>query len=370
MIDNAYLIVDETAVRENTILFRSSLKENTQVIAVIKANGYGLGLIELAHLCESMGIEILAVLDVNQGKTLRDAGITSPILLLGAVLEENFSYLHKYDLIQVIVNYDYALRMSDYGVKHNVLIKTHVKHDTGLHRLGMREYDEIKQCYGLPGLDVQGIYSHFVAAQSYNEDDLDFSRRQIRLFDEMLKKLRAEGIDPGLTHLQNSPAVLNFGDLGYDAVRCGMIMFGLYHPSQLELAMSLGYKEVLSFETRVCMINYLKKGDAVGYGRTYICDKDTTVATLSSGYCDGIMKGLSLNGGGVVINDVLCPILGDIAMSQFMVDITNVDCKLEDIAIIFGHPKQDMYDTIDKTKQSINEFISHLRQDMKRIYRK
>lgn len=370
MIDNAYLIVDEIAIRENTKLFRSQLKEKTQVIAVIKANGYGLGLTQVAHLCESMGIEILAVLDVNQGKALRDAGITRPILLLGAVLEENFSYLHEYDLIQVIVNYDYALKMSRYALKNNILIKTHVKHDTGLHRLGMRDYEEIKSCYTLPGLDVQGIYSHFVAAQSYDEDDLEFSRKQITLFDDMVKRLRSEGINPGLTHLQNSPAVLNFGDLGYDAVRCGMIMFGLYHPSQLKLALSLGYKEVLSFETRICMINHLKKGDAIGYGRTYVCDKDTTVATLSSGYCDGIMKGLSLNGGGVVINDVLCPILGDIAMSQFMVDVSHVDCKLEDVAIVFGHPKQDMYDTIDKTKQSINEFISHLRQDMKRIYRK
>ncbi len=370
MIDNAYLIVDECAVKDNTKLFRMSLNEKTQVIAVIKANGYGLGLIQVAHLCESMGIEILAVLDVNQGKALRDAGISIPILLLGAVLEENFSYLHEYDLIQVIINHDYALRMSDYAIKHNVLIKTHVKHDTGLHRLGMRDYDEIKSCYSMPGLDVQGIYSHFVAAQSYDEDDLAFSRKQIDLFNDLLKQLKEDGIDPGLTHLQNSPAVLNFGDLGYDAVRCGMIMFGLYHPSQLELSKKLGYKEVLSYETRVCMINHLKQGDPIGYGRTYVCEKDTTVATISSGYCDGIMKGLSLNGGGVVINDVLCPIVGDIAMSQFMVDVSNVDCKLEDTVIVFGHPKQDMYDTIDKTKQSINEFISHFRQDMKRIYRK
>lgn len=369
MIDNSALIVDKEAVLHNTALLRKTLKDTTKIISVIKANGYGLGIVEIAHVCEEMNIDILAVLDVEQGKQLRDAGIKSPILLLGAVLESSFKYLIEYDLIQVIINFDYAQKMSQYGLDNGVKIKTHVKHDTGLNRLGMRSYDEIKACYFLEGLDVQGIYTHFVAGQSYDEDDLRFSHKQIDEFNKVLSQLREEGIDPKLTHLQNSPSILNFGDLGYDAVRCGMIMFGLFHPSQRKIAQDLGYKSVISFETHICMIRDLDKGDAVGYGRTYRVEKPTKVATLSTGYCDGIMRALSVNGGGVVVNGVLCPILGDIAMSQFMIDVSQVECHLEDKAIVFGHDLQTVYETIDLTGQTINEFISHLRYDLKRIYR-
>lgn len=368
MSPNSYLEVDTKAIKHNTDLFRKQLNPDTKIISVIKANGYGLGMVQLAHLQESMNIDLFAVLDVEQGKELRDAGIKTPILLLGAVLEENFSYLLEYDLIQVAFSHEAAVRMSEYALAHDTKIKVHVKVDTGLNRLGMTSYDEIKSVYGLEGLDVQGIYSHYIESQSYTDEGLATSKRQTDRFNEVLSNLRSEGINPGMTHLQNSPSVINFGDLGYDAVRCGMIMFGLFHPSQLQIAQDLGYKSVIQFKAHIALVRDLKQGEGIGYGSTVVLDADKTVATLSTGYCDGIMKGLSLNGGGVVINGVLCPILGDIAMSHFMVDVTGVDCKVEDLAIVFGHELQDVYATINLTKQSINEFVSHLRYNMERKY--
>lgn len=365
---NSYLEVDSKAIEHNTNLFRKSLNEKTKIISVIKANGYGLGIAQIAQLQEVHGIDMFAVLDVEQGKELRDAGITRPILLLGAVLESNFQDLITYDLIQVAFSYEGAKRMSSYALNNNVKIKVHVKVDTGLNRLGMTSYEEIKACYAMKGLDAQGIYSHFIEAQSDEAQALERSHKQIADFDAVVKQLKAEGIDVGMTHLQNSPSVLNFGDLGYDAVRCGMIMFGLFHPSQLQLALDAGYKSVIKFKTHIAVIRDLDEGDTVGYSQSFKVTKPMKVATLSTGYCDGIMKGLSLNGGGVVINDVLCPILGDIAMSQFMVDVSHVDCSVEDIAVVFGHPLQDVYATIGITKQTINEFISHLRYSMERVY--
>lgn len=368
MLENAYLVVEQDKIRHNTQILRNTLKEGTKIISVIKANGYGLDMVQLAHLSESMGIDILAVLDVPQGIELREAGITSPILLLGAVLEGNYQYLIDYDLIQVAFNKEAAQKMSDYALSQGTKIKVHLKHDTGLNRLGMTVYDEILSCYSLAGLDVQGIYTHFVAGQSYEHDDVQFSKKQINEFKELLALLRADGIDVGMTHMQNSPSILQFGDLGFDAVRCGMVMFGLFHPSQLQAARALGYQDVFRFETHICMKRTLHQGDAVGYSRTFVCDRDIEVATLSTGYCDGIMKGLSLNGGGVVVNGVLCPIVGDIAMSQFMIDVSGVDCKVGDVVTVFGHPLQTIYDTIALTNQSINEFVSALRYTMLRIY--
>lgn len=368
MIPNSYLQVDSQAIKHNTQLFRETLNPKTKIISVIKANGYGLGMVQIAQLQERMNIDMFAVLDVEQGKELRDAGITTPILLLGAVLEANFSDLLTYDLIQVAFSYEAAQRMSVYALEHDTRIKVHVKVDSGLNRLGMTSYDEIKACYSLEGLEVLGIYSHYIEAQSYEESALERSHQQHQSFDSVVKQLKDEGIEVGMTHLQNSPSVLNFGDLGYDAVRCGMIMFGLFHPSQLQIAMDLGYQSVIQFKTHIALIRTLHEGDTIGYSRSYKVTKTMRVATLSTGYCDGIMKGLSLNGGGVVINGVLCPILGDIAMSQFMVDVSEVPCEVEDIAIVFGHELQDVYATINLTKQSINEFISHLRYTMDRIY--
>ncbi|QIK69987.1 alanine racemase [Erysipelothrix sp. HDW6C] len=368
MIESVNIIVDESAVFHNTALLRKTLNPSTQIISVIKANGYGLGIVEIGHTCMKMGIDVLAVLDVEQAQELREGGVTSPILLMGATLEANFQYLIEYDLIQVIIDNEYAHKMSAYGVKHGTKIKTHVKVNTGLNRLGIDVYEEIRECYRLPGIDVLGIYSHFTEAQSYTSDGLDFSQMQIHKFKTVLDKLKNEGINPGLTHMQNSPSILNFGDLGFDAVRCGMVMFGLFHPSQLQYSKEQGYLPTMQLQSRVAMVRNIKAGEYVSYGRAYYADHDIRLATISAGYCDGIMKALSLNGGGVYINDTWCPILGDIAMSQFMVDVSHIDCKAEDVVTIFGNTHQSIYDYIGITGQSINEMISHLRYTIPRIY--
>lgn len=368
MKSNAYLEVDSKAIQDNTDLFRSALNDSTKIISVIKANGYGLGMVQIAKLQETMGIDIFAVLDVEQGKILRDAGIQTPILLLGAILEDNFNLLVEYDLIQVAVSLEAAQRLSQYALKNQTKIKVHVKFDSGLHRLGSTSYDDIKAIYELKGLDVLGIYSHFIESQNETPEGLAVSQTQIDKFNAILKQLEADGIEAGLTHLQNSPAVLTFGDLGYGAVRCGMIMFGLFHPSQLQKALDLGYRSVIKFKTHIALIRDVKAGDTIGYGGTYKVTQDMSVATLSTGYCDGIMRLLSVNGGSVIINGIACPILGDIAMSHFMVDVSDVSCQVDDLAIVFGDPLQDVYQTIALTKQSINELISHLRENLERIY--
>lgn len=368
MKNNAYLEVDSNAIKHNTDLFRKALHDTTKIISVIKANGYGLGMVQIAQLQETMGIDMFAVLDVEQGQRLRNAGITTPILLLGAILEDNFSLLNEYDLIQVAFSYEGANRLNQYALDHNQKIKVHVKVDTGLNRLGTNSYEEIYEMYQMEGLDVLGIYTHFIESQNESEAGIALSQKQIESFNTILDKLKKSGVNPGLTHMQNSPSVLTFGDLGYDAVRCGMIMFGLFHPSQYQKALDLGYESVIQFKTHIGLIRDVKPGDTIGYACSYKVDKPMKVATLSTGYTDGIMKHLSLNGGGVVIAGVWCPILGDIAMSHFMVDVSGVDCKVEDEAIVFGHPLQDVYKTIELTGQSINEFISHLRENLERQY--
>ncbi len=369
MLDNSCIYIDQKQIIENTKILRSELNPESQIIAVIKANGYGCDLVQSAVLCQEMGIENLAVLSIDQAIELREAGITIPILLLGVTLESNFQYLIDYNVTQAAVNLEYAKKMSEYALSQNEKIKVHIKVDTGLNRLGFKKYAEIREAYTLEGLSLDGIYSHFVNSQSYDEDDLAFSHLQIERFNKVLEQLKEDGIDPKMTHLQNSPSIINFGDLGYTSVRCGMVLFGLFHPSQLEESLNRGYKPVLEMRARIAMIKTITKGEYVGYSRDYQATKEMKIATISSGYVDGVMKNLSLNNGFVIVNDQKCPILGDIAMSQFMIDVSGMDVKAEDEVVIFGHPKQSIYDYISYTKQTINELISHLRYSIPRIYR-
>ena len=368
MIENVNVYVNEENILHNYKLLRTLVREDRKILAVIKANGYGLGLAEVGKTCEKIGIDVLAVLDIPQAKILREAGLTLPIQLLGTTRHEDFNLLEEYDLIQMIPNLEYARLMNEYSKNRDYKLKGHVKVNTGLNRLGIHDYNEIKACFELEHVDACGIYSHFVEAQNGEGDALEFSKQQIEDFNGILKKLDEDDINYGMTHMQNSPSILQFGDLRYDALRCGMILFGLFHPTQLQQALDLGFKETLSLKTYIAQVRTIQKGETIGYARSYKADKEMKIATIASGYCDGIMKSLSLNNGGVIIKDTWCPILGDIAMSQFMVDVSGIECNAEDEVIVFGHPNQTIYDYISITGQSINELISHLRYTMPRIY--
>lgn len=368
MKENTNVYVNERNILENYNLLHTILKPETKVMAVIKANGYGLGLVEVAKSCEKLGIDVLCVLDIPQAIALRNSGINTPILLLGSTLLSELSLLIEYDLMQMIPDLEYAKAMDSYGFEHGVKIKGHIKVNTGLNRLGMSDYSDIRACYDLENINVCGIYSHFVQAQNGSEDALAFSNLQIKMFKNILDQLANDSIDVGMTHMQNSPSVLQFGDLGFDAVRVGMILFGLFHPEQKQEAMALGFKETLKMSTHIAQIRTIAQGESIGYGRSFMATKPMKIATIASGYCDGIMKSLSLAGGSVVVRDTLCPILGDIAMSQFMIDVTDLSCEREDEVIFFGHDLINIYDYISYTGQSINELISHLRYSLPRIY--
>lgn len=369
MIENVRIIVDESVIHHNTKLLRETLKSTTKIIAVIKANGYGLGLTQLAKTCESMHIDMLAVLDLPQAIAIRNTGITMPILLLGQTHEHDFKKLHDYDLTQCLLSYEFSERLNAYGAREGLIFKGHLKVNTGLNRLGYDDYDLIKSTYAFSNLKVEGIYSHFVESQSYEPEAVAFSNQQIESFNTVLNRLKQDGINVGMTHMQNSPSIIRSGDLGYDAVRCGMVMFGLYHPSQLEASLEKGYKVPLRLETQVALVREVKPGESIGYGQSYKVTKPMTIATISSGYCDGVLKSLSKNSGYVMIRDKKCKILGDIAMSQFMVDVSGLNVKAEDPVILFGHPELTLYDYIAITNQSINELIGTLRESIPRIYK-
>lgn len=368
MIENVRIVVDEAVVVKNTEILRATLNKTTKIISVIKANGYGLGIVEIAKTCEAMKIDMLAVLDIPQALQLRQAGIKAPILLLGQTHHQDFALLHQLDLVQVLLSHEFALALSQYAQAAGVTIRCHLKVNTGLNRLGFDDYETILEAYAMKGLNIEGIYSHFVEAQSDADDGMAFTNLQIERFKAVVNRLKADGIAVGMTHMQNSPSILQKGDLGFDAVRCGMIMFGLFHPNQLTQAMALGYRIPLTLESNVAVVRDIQPGAFIGYGRSYAVTKPMSVATISAGYCDGIIKQLSLNHGGVVIQGVVCPILGDIAMSQFMVDVTGLDVKMEDSVAIFDNQVQTIYDYITNTKQSINEFIGGLRMNIPRIY--
>lgn len=369
MSDGTLLYVDNEVIENNVKLLRKIINKETKVIAVIKANGYGYGLAEAGCYCQDHSIaDILAVVSVSEAITLRQNKIELPILVLGPVFEEDFMLAVSYDLTIVLFDYAYASLVNDFALKHQLKVKCHLKVNTGLNRLGFDDQEEILKAYAFNGLLIEGIYSHFASAQSKDEDEMAFTQFQIEKFRNVLAFLQAKRLDVGLTHMQNSPSILKYGDLGFDAVRCGMIIFGLFHPEQREKAYKLGFRNPYSLRSRICLVRTIKAGEGVGYGRSYKAVKDMKIATVAGGYCDGILRQYSLNHGKLAINHHHFSILGDIAMSQYMIDCGDYPFKLGDEVRYFDAKDESIYDYIDTSGQTINEFISALRPTVPRIY--
>lgn len=368
MIDGIELKIDTNILDNNISLFREQLNTTTQIIAVIKANGYGCGLVQIGKYLENKGIEMFAVVSIQEAVELRKGGISNPILILGATFEEDFKYLVEYDLMQATIDYEYAKSIHTFALNNNTKVKVHIKVNSGLNRLGIENIDEILSLYTMEGLSIEGIYTHFASAQRYESEEENFTQKQIDTFKEVLRRIEALGYSLKTTHIQNSPSVIHLGDLGFSAVRCGMVLFGLFHPEQLEIAFSTGYRPIYTLESKILVVRNLTVDNYIGYGRTYKTLETEKIATVGAGYCDGVFRTYSQNQGTVNYKGIQLPIVGDIAMSQCFINATDTDLKRLDTVTFFNSGDKSLYTYISKSKQTINEFISGLRDSIPRIY--
>ena len=336
----AWCEIDYDAIAHNVDEVRK-LVGNTKIIGIVKANAYGLGAVECSRALQKAGIRFFGVSSVDEAVELRENGIEDDILILGYTPPEHFGKLVRYGLIQSLVSNAYAHKLEEYAAAGNATIRAHVKLDTGMNRTGIiyqpdhKHFDELKDVYHLDHIRVEGIFSHFPVSDDLNEDAVAFTKRQIELFDEAIERLKAENIDPGARHIQNSYGILNYMDLGYDYCRPGLLYMGVTSDDEVEIQSAPDFIPILSIYANVSVVKWLKPGEKVSYGRHFKAEKPTKVATVSIGYADGLPRILSNQGLKVRVNGVLCELIGNICMDQCMVDVTDVENVQEGDVVCF-----------------------------------
>lgn len=338
----AWAEIDYEAIAHNCDEIKK-LVGSTKIMGIVKANAYGLGDIQCAKALRAWGADFFGVSSIDEALHLRENGIEEQILVLGYTPEEHFHYLHEEKIVQSLCSYDYALKLNAYAKEKGIVISCHCKVDTGMNRTGVlyqeqeKNFEQIQSEYQLSNLSVEGIFSHFPVSDDLSPVSKDFTLKQIQLFKEVLQRLEALGIDPGLTHIQNSYGILNYGDLGFDYCRPGLLYMGVTSDDAIPILSKPNFIPILSLYANVSVVKTLEKGMTVSYGRHFTVEKPTKVATVSIGYADGLPRLVSNQGLQVLIHGQACSIIGNVCMDQCMVDVTDIENVQEgDVVCIIG----------------------------------
>lgn len=307
------------------------------LIAVIKANAYGHGAVEMARFYNENGIGAFAVSNIEEAIELRQGGVKGEILILGYTPVEFAGELAKNSITQAVFDYEYAQKLSSAAKDE---IKIHIKLDTGMGRIGldcrtdMAEcLDEVHSIIELPNLKFCGIFTHFSSADSPEKADAEYVEKQYGLFKSTVDVLKSEGLK-FTAHCCNSAGIMLHPDKLCDAVRPGIILYGLAPSDTVTLPVNL--RPLMTLKTTVAMVKDLEKGAAVSYGRTFVSDRDMRVATLPIGYADGYLRSLS-GKAEVLIKGKKAPVIGRVCMDQMMIDVTDIkDVAEGDEVVLFG----------------------------------
>ena len=331
-LDSTYVKIDLDAMLDN--LSAISEKAGTMVLAVIKADAYGHGAVEVAKALESH-CAFFGVSSILEALELRQANITTPILILGYTPVAAFPEAIRQGIRPAIFRYEDALALSQAATALGMTAKFHIAVDTGMSRIGFQvtpeEADICAKIAVLPNVEAEGLFSHLATADCA---DLTRARHQAALFDQFDEMLRSRGVTIRLRHLDNSAGVMNF-HCKYELVRSGIVTYGMYPSTEVDPSV-LDLRPALRWESRITHLKTLEPGREIGYGGTYTTTRPTRVATVPVGYADGYRRNLS-GRFYVLIRGKKAPILGRICMDQMMVDVTEIpDAALNDTVVLVG----------------------------------
>lgn len=363
--------VDLEAIGHNLKEIRRITNPKSKIMPVVKANGYGHGAIEVSKKLLASGADRLAVGIVDEGKQLREAGIISPIVLLGYTPIEHAEAVIKYDLIPAVYTLELAQALSRAATEKNKTVKIHIKIDTGMGRIGFtpgsNNADVIAQISKLPGVEIEGIFSHFSTSDC---KDKAFTDRQFEQFLWTVKEIESKGVTIPIKHIANSGAVIDSPHTHLDMVRPGIIIYG-YYPSDEVNKTRLLLKPAMTLKALVSNVKEVVKGTSISYGRTYITNNMTKIASLPIGYADGYSRLLSSKGE-VLIKGQRVPVVGRICMNQCMVDIARLHgVKIGDEVVIFGkqgEAKISVEEVAEKIGTINYEIVCMVSESVPRIY--
>lgn len=365
--DNTRVKIDLDAIAHNFDAVRE--KTGVRVMAVIKADAYGHGAIQVARLLEDK-CAFFGVSSMLEAMELRQAGLKTPILILGHTPVSAFPTAIGQGIRPTIFHYEDALALSEAAQQLGCTAPFHFAVDTGMSRIGFQATEESADICAkiavLPGLAAEGLFSHFATADCV---DLSRSYRQAELFAAFDDMLKARGIHIPIRHLDNSAGLMNF-PAHYEMVRSGIVTYGMYPSDEVNPAL-LELKPALRWESRITHVKLLEPGREISYGGTFVTTRPTMVATIPVGYADGYRRSLS-GKFYVLIRGRKAPILGRICMDQMMVDVTDIpEAQLNDRVVLVGTDGSETItmEAISAAADSFNyEFVCGISRRVPRIY--
>jgi alanine racemase len=356
--------IDVSAIRHNMDIIKKLAGPGTAVMPVLKANAYGHGALVLAPVFMECGAKYLAVATLTEALELRAAYPNFPIFILGHTPARLSDTVVMGSFTQTVIDYQQAEALSEAAVRLGSSVKVHIKAETGLYRLGMTDIDEMLKIFDLPGLIVEGIFSH-LALSSPEED-----RIQLDKFLEFCRQIESSGHKLKYRHIADSVATVDKPEFRLDMIRPGSLCYGMH---SWETDTELDVRQALRFETKISQVHRVKAGQGVSYGYKWHAPSPdgALIATVPFGYCDGYPRRL-YEKGYVTVKGVKCPFCGLIGMDQSMVDVSDVpDVKQGDTVIIYGMGNGDgmsLQEAADLCATFKNDIIARLMARPPRIY--
>lgn len=362
---DAWAEIDLSAFSYNINQFKRILQPSSRLMAVLKADAYGHGLLEVAGRVLTQGAEVLGVARISEAIRIREAGIDAPILVFGFTPPDLAGKLIDYDLTQSIWSYEMARLLSEAVGRGSRKIIAHLKVDTGMGRLGLLPCDlgrhagdieisdsairDAETIKGLPGIDLEGVYTHFATADAA---DKTAAKRQFEVFNRFLAKLKKQGIEFQIRHAANSAAIIDMPETHMDMVRLGISLYG-YYPSEFVDTDKVRLRPVMTLKTRIIHLKKVSPGFCVSYGATWRASNPTIIATVSLGYGDGYSRLLSSRSS-MMVRGRLAPVVGRVCMDQTMLDVGGIpDVSVGDEVVAFG-PHKELPIGADHIAQTIN----------------
>lgn len=376
-------LIDLDAIRKNIWNLKQMTCRPSQFMAVVKANGYGHGAVKVAETAVESGADCLGVARLDEALELRRAGIDVPILIFGYIPPVQVAAAIDLDLTVTVYDLEMARGISRAAAARGKTVKTHLKVDTGMGRVGMiiektsqtpsgrsaREQilKKIMAIKKLPGIDLEGMYTHFAAADS---QDKAYTRRQIERFASLREDVEKNRLDIKTCHAANSAGIIEFPESHFDMVRAGISIYGLYPSKSVDPA-KVSLVPAMTLTSMVTAVRTVPKGFYVSYGMTHKTQRETQLASVPIGYADGFSRQFS-NRGVMLVNGHRAPIVGRVCMDQTMIDVGGIPdvAPGDDVVLIGSQGKERLGadDLADRINTINYEIVSALTPRVKRIY--
>lgn len=342
--DRVWAEVDLDAISANIENIKKNIKSTTKIIAVIKTDGYGHGAIPIARILEpDDAVWGYAVATVEEAHALREKGMKKPVLILGYTFPYSYERMIEEEIRPTVFMLDMAQMLSKKAQEMGKICHIHIKVDTGMTRIGIHPDEDgielIRKIKELPSIEIEGIFTHFATA---DEADKSKAYHQMKLFQTFVSEAEEKlSISFPMKHCSNSAGIIEMPEANMDAVRAGIIIYGLWPSKEVEEDHRIELKPALALKSRIVYVKMVSKDQEISYGGTFTTSRDTQVATICIGYGDGYPRSLS-NVGYVLINGQKAPILGRVCMDQFMVDVTDIagEVCVGDVVTLIGQDQQ------------------------------